>query len=257
MTKGCFDNDENRVDAPSQRAGLKRRDLLITSSLVASAALIGAPMLIAASQPATAQASAAPSNMLPSDEIAEAAVSAYIYAYPLILMEITRRVGTNVADHGRFGSAPMNQFANVPAFPDADFSDVVRPNADTLYSILWFDVSKEPLLINAPNSGGRYYLLPMLDMWTNVFASPGERTTGTGAQLIAIAAPGWQGNLPAGATLLRCPTGIGWIIGRTQTNGKADYDAVRKFQAGLITRRRSANGAASGLPGARSIPNGI
>jgi hypothetical protein len=142
-------------------------------------------------------------------------------------------IGTNVADIRTFARAPMNQFANVPAFPDATFTDVTRPNVDTLYSLMWFDVSQEPLLISVPDSGGRFYLLQMCDMWTDVFDSPGKRTTGTIAQVLAIAGPDWQGQLPAEATPIHCPTGIGWIIGRTQTNGKADYEAVRKFQAGL------------------------
>jgi hypothetical protein len=127
----------------------------------------------------------------------------------------------------------MNQFAHVRAFPDASFTDVVRPNADTLYSSLWYDVSSEPLVINVPDSGGRYYLLPMLDMWTDVWASPGTRTTGNAAQTFAIAGPSWQGSLPQNVTLLRSPTSIGWLIGRTQTNGKDDYAAVHKFQDGL------------------------
>jgi len=181
------------------------------------------------SAPAAQKASAA----LAPDQLAEIATNAYIYAYPLNIMEMTRRVATNVSGLAEFGKGPMNQFANVPAFPDAKFTDVVRPNADTLYSILWFDVSKEPLLVHIPDSGGRYYLLPILDMWTEVFASPGARTTGTGAQEFAIVGPNWRGQLPAGIDVVRSPTAIGWIIGRTQTNGKADYDAVRKFQAGL------------------------
>ena len=111
----------------------------------------------------------------------------------------------------------MNQFMNFPAFPDATYKDVVRPNVDTLYSLMWFDVSEEPLLISVPDSGGRYYMLPMLDMWTDVFDSPGKRTTGTSAQVLAIAGPGWQGQLPADATLIHSPTAIGWICGRTQT----------------------------------------
>src|SRR5262245_65704456 len=93
-------------------------------------------------------------------------------------------------------------------------------------------LSKEPLLIGAPDSGGRYYLLPMLDMWTDVFESTGKRTTGTNAQLLAIVGPGWGGDLPAEARLIHSPTAIGWIIGRTQTNGKADYAAANQFQPG-------------------------
>ena len=87
--------------------------------------------------------------------------------------------------------SPMNRFANVPEFPDPTFIDVVRPNADTLYSLMWFDVSKEPLLMSVPDSGGRYYLLPMLDMWTDVYQSSCKRTTGTPCDHgAALARPG-------------------------------------------------------------------
>jgi hypothetical protein len=217
------------------RKGVDRRAVLLSGgSLLALSALMGGSIVSATSRPANAHATAAASSGVPADLIGDIATSAYIYAYPLILMELTRRVATNVADTRTFGRAPMNQFANVPAFPDATYTDVVRPNVDTLYSLMWFDVSQEPLLISVPDSRGRYYLLQMCDMWTDVFDSPGKRTTGTSAQVLAIAGPGWQGQLPAEATLIQCPTGIGWIIGRTQTNDKADYDAVRKFQAGLI-----------------------
>ena len=195
------------------------------------------------------------STALPSDLIGEIATSAYIYAYPLILMELTRRISTNVADTRQFTKAPMNQFANVPAFPDATYTDIVRPNVDTLYSLMWFDVSQEPLLISVPDSGGRFYLLQMCDMWTDVFDSPGKRTTGTNAQVLAIAGPRWQGQLPAEAMLIHSPTAIGWIIGRTQTNGKADYDAVHKFQAGLIATPLSQWGKPYQPPAGRINPD--
>jgi hypothetical protein len=215
--------------------GIKRRDLVLAGgALLAASAFSGEAAVDAIGSPANAQAGAATPTALPSDQIGEVAANAYLYAYPLILMELTRRIATNVADTRQFSKAPMNQFANVPAFPDATYTDIVRPNQDTLYSLMWFDVSKEPLLISVPDSGGRYYLLPMLDMWTDVFQSTGKRTTRTSAQLLAIAEPRWQGRLPAGAMLVHSPTAIGWIIGRTQTNGKADYDVVHKFQNGLI-----------------------
>ena len=129
--------------------------------------------------PPSSTASAQKAAALPPDLLAEVATNAYIYAYPLISMEMARRISTNVADARQFAKAPMNQFAHVPAFPDATYTDIVRPNADTLYSLLWFDVSKEPLLISVPDSGGRYYLLPIYDMWTDVFQTTGARTTGT------------------------------------------------------------------------------
>ena len=165
-------------------------------------------------------------------EIRDIARDAYIYAYPMLVMEMTRRVSTNV-EKPAGAHAPMNQIVNVRAFPTPLFTDVVRPNADTLYSAMFFDVSKDPMVFSVPDSGGRYYLLPMLDMWTDVFAVPGKRTTGTGAQTFAVVGPHWQGQLPKGMDLIKSPTSTVFLIGRTQTNGKADYAAVHKFQDGL------------------------
>lgn len=159
-------------------------------------------------------------------------VDAYLYFYPLISMDITRKQSTNIEAGKEFGKGPMNMFVNVPAFPPADMKVVVRVNFDTLYSIAWLDLTKEPQVVSAPDTGGRYYLLPMLDMWTDVFASPGWRTTGTQAGNFLITPPGWTGTAPAGMTRITAPTPYVWIIGRTKTDGPPDYEAVHKVQAG-------------------------
>jgi hypothetical protein len=159
-------------------------------------------------------------------------VDAYVYFYPLLSMDITRKQFTNVEPGKAFGKGPMNMFVNVPEYPPADFKGVVRSNFDTLYSIAWLDLTKEPLIISAPDTNGRYYLLPMLDMWTDVFASPGSRTTGTTAGNYLVTPPGWTGMVPDGLIRLPAPTPYVWIIGRTKTDGPADYDAVHKIQAG-------------------------
>ncbi len=156
---------------------------------------------------------------------------AYLYFYPLVTMDVTRRQMTN-AERPEGLAAPANFFANVPAYPTADMKVVVRPNFDTLYSSAWLDLRKEPMIVSAPDTGGRYYMLPMLDMWTDVFASPGSRTTGTQAQSWALVAPDWEGKLPDGVERIEAPTPYVWIIGRTKTDGPADYEAVRKIQAG-------------------------
>ena len=171
-------------------------------------------------------------HTLPEEDALEIAMEAYIYAYPLVLMELTRRVFTNVAQPDANGHAPTNRFGHKQAFPDPSFTEVVRPNADTLYSMLWFDVSKEPLMIHVPDSGDRYYLLQAMDMWTDVFASPGWRTTGTHVGNFLVTPRGWSGTVPAGFTQIEAPTPYVWIIGRTKTDGPSDYDAVHKIQAG-------------------------
>jgi hypothetical protein len=159
-------------------------------------------------------------------------VAAYLYFYSLVTMDLTRKQLTNVAKAEGI-NAPMNTFANVPAFPAADMKVVVRPNFDTLYSSAWLDLTREPMVVSVPDTQGRYYLLPMLDMWTDVFASPGWRTTGTQAGNYAVVPPGWTGLLPGGVVRIDAPTPYVWIIGRTKTDGPADYDAVHKVQAGF------------------------
>ena len=156
---------------------------------------------------------------------------AYIYFYPLVTMDVTRKQLTNV-EPGKGIGAPMNSLFNVPTFPTADMKQVVRPNFDTLYSFGYVDVTKEPMVVSVPDTAGRYYLLPMLDMWTDVFASPGWRTTGTQAGNFLVTPQGWSGTVPAGFTQIEAPTPYVWIIGRTKTDGPADYDAVHKIQGG-------------------------
>jgi hypothetical protein len=169
-------------------------------------------------------------------------VDAYAYFYSLVTMDVTRRQFTNIEPGKELGKGPMNTFTNVPQYPPADFKGVVRSNFDTLYSIAWLDMTKEPVVVSVPDTNGRYYLLPMLDMWSDVFASPGWRTTGTQAGNFLVTPPGWRPDLrdrfidefklPKDTQRIEAPTPYVWIIGRTKTDGPPDYDAVHKIQAG-------------------------
>ena len=154
-------------------------------------------------------------------EVQSIAEKAYIYAYSLVLIEVTH------------ASMPTNHLIHVAAFPDASFRTIVRPNADTLYSTAWIDVSKQPMLLHVPDSGGRFYLLQFMDAWTETFADPGKRTTGTAEKWFAIVGPGWNGTLPENVVRLDAPTNLVWLLGRTQTNGTSDYENVHAFQHGM------------------------
>jgi hypothetical protein len=199
-----------------------------TSGQTARFALLGCLAASLASGTPAARAT----ETISEQEARTIGVSAYLYFYSLVTMDVTRKQLTNVVKAEGI-QAPMNTFANISSYPTADMKAVVRPNFDTLYSSAWLDLTKEPMVVSVPDTHGRYYLLPMLDMWTDVFASPGWRTTGTQAGAFAVVPPGWSGSLPAGVVRIDAPTPYVWIIGRTKTDGPADYEAVNKIQAGF------------------------
>ena len=184
--------------------------------------LFALAVLLAATARAAAPLSAAEATQLGTE--------AYIYGYPLITMEYTRRVITNV-EKPEGTKAPMGQLIRLREYPNASFRDVTAPNADTLYTTCFLDVGKEPYVLSLPDAHGRYYLFPMLDGWTDVFQVPGKRTTGTGPQTYAITGPGWKGTLPKGVKEYKSPTAIVWVLGRIYCTGTPeDYAAVHKLQ---------------------------
>src|SRR5262245_21724003 len=137
----------------------------MTRTTIALALIFG--LLGASATPRSAHAG------ITGEEAHAIAVDAYVYFYPLVTLDVPRKQSTNIERGKEVGKGPMNAFTNVAAYPSADYKGVVRVNFDTLYSIAWLDLTKEPMIVSAPNTDGRYYLLPMLDMWTDVFASPG------------------------------------------------------------------------------------
>lgn len=186
---------------------------------------------------------AAHAQELTQKEANAIAVEAYLYFYPLVTMDLTRRQLLSLDPATNAFGGVQNWFRNVRTYPSADEKSVVRPNFDTLYTSAFLDLTEEPMVISVPDTGGRYYLLPMLDMWTDVFASPGWRTTGTAAAHFLVARPEWRPELdkdlakelglPEGTRRIDAPTSHVWIIGRTKTDGPSDYDAVHKIQDGF------------------------
>ena len=166
---------------------------------------------------------------LSAQEAQSIAVDAYIYGFPLVMMDMTSKIMTNVPNAGAFTS-PVNQFAHLDVFPDPNFTAVATASVDTLYSTAFLDLSDEPIVLHVPDTDDRYYLMQIMDAWTNVFDSPGTRTTGALSGDFVITGPFWDGSIPEGTTQIKSPTNLVWILGRTQTNGVSDYDSVHAIQ---------------------------
>jgi hypothetical protein len=190
-----------------------------------AAVLSGITLMVSMLAPSAAQS-------ISAGEAQAIAAEAYVYFYPLVTMDVTRKQLNNSDPKTAGIGGASNTFNNIAAYPTADMRAVVRPNFDTLYSSAWLDLTHEPMIVSVPDTGGRYYLLPMLDMWSDVFASLGSRTTGTKAANFLVAPPGWNGDLPEGVTRINAPTPHVWIIGRTRTDGPADYARVHEVQKG-------------------------
>jgi hypothetical protein len=164
------------------------------------------------------------------EEAMEIAMDAYIYGYPLVTFDMARQQETNVAapdaEH-----APMGQMIKMRSYPAVDNHCCAAPNADTLYTMAWLDVSNEPWVLSIPDMGNRYYIVPMLDGFSEVFKVASPSTTGSKAQTYAVTGPGWSGTLPKDVTEVKSPTGMVWVLGRVYCTGTPeDYKAVHALQ---------------------------
>ena len=176
------------------------------------------------------------------------AAEAYIYGYPFVYCndELAKfPAGNGVVP----GVHPFNQWARARELlgPEAKF---VSPNNDTLYAIAVLDLSQGPLLLHVPDTLGRYYVLQLVDAWTNNFAYIGRRATGTAEATYLLAPWGWDGAVPAQVRdVVRVPTAVAVIVGRIQVDGAADAPAVHALQDEFtLTPLAPPAGALAGIP---------
>lgn len=199
-----------------------------------AATLLAASCVLMVAAPAQSQTQTDPATAMAADEAYRAALDAYLYFYPLVTMDLTRRQATHTAAGQAPGRGPINTFTHSRTLPDADYKDVVRPSFDMLPSTAWLDLSEGPIVISVPDTKGRYYALSLVDMWTDVFAVIGKRTTGTGRANYAIVPPGWSGTIPQGMRRLDATTAMVWANVRIQANSPIDYKIVHGLQDGFL-----------------------
>ena len=142
---------------------------------------------------------------------------AYVYGFPMMMMDLTKDTSTAVV-HTRRDHRSCQPILRHDALPGCFVSGRSSEPASThLFAVSWADLDKEPLVLSVPDTNGRYYVIALFDMWSNVFASIGKRTTGTSAANFLIAGPGWQGTPPADVKqVFRSPTRFVWVNGQMQ-----------------------------------------
>ena len=151
----------------------------------------------------------------------------YDYAYPLVLMQITQDLMFTVPFRER---GYPNRFIMFNELAKPENQAVVLGNRNTLYCVGWVDLSRGPVVFEIPDMADRYYVMPLLDAWTNTFASLGSRTTGQSAQKYLLASEDWQGDIPEGFEVIKSPTSMVWITGRIQADSAEDAKVVAKLQ---------------------------
>ncbi len=177
----------------------------------------------------------------------DAAAELYVYGYPLVycldeIAKLSSPGATIVA-----GGVPVNAVGRARALlgPETKF---VSPNNDTLYVIAPLDVSGGPLLLHTPDTGDRYYVLQLVDAWSNNVAYIGHRATGTAAADWLLAIPGYAGDIPDGATVITVPSDVAVIVGRVQVDGDTDLPAVHAIQDQFALSTMPGNSPLAGIP---------
>ena len=172
-------------------------------------------------------------NTISTDEVHRLVSDAYIFGYPLVLMDAMKRAttaGPTGADH----DARVNRFLHARTLPDHRWPGGPLPNGDGLQSEAWLDLGSDAVILTVPDMDTRHHTLYCVDAWTNVFASLGTRARGNGQQDFAIVGPRWKGWLPAGVHQIDAPTNMVRVVSRIQTDRRSDYRSVHALQQRMV-----------------------
>ena len=161
-----------------------------------------------------------------------AGVQAFIYGFPYIYnAKIRHDWVTEPRDTDVVPYAAVNHFWHASRLLDAAYRDGGCPNNDTLYSLAWLDLGKEPVILSHPDMGDRYFTFELMAFTSDNVDYVGQRTTGAEGGHFAVIGPGWRGELPAGVRpTTAAPTPWVLVLGRTLVDGTADIPAARALQ---------------------------
>jgi hypothetical protein len=206
------------VEGNSRRYVSRRTVLKAGAALMAGLGLAASGISLS-SLSAVASASEDP-------DVKAIATDAYVYGYPLVLLDATR------------GASPTNQLIRNSSPADARARGIVAPQVDTLFALAWLDLRDEPMVIQMPAvDGDRYWLIQLVDAFSNTVHNPSsvrpQIAAGRAAPPFsyALTGPGWSGTLPNDLTQMAMSTSTALLANRIELNGAADLDTARALQA--------------------------
>jgi hypothetical protein len=166
-------------------------------------------------------------------EIKTIAEEGFIYGLPLVMNYAVMHefvVDTKSSQY----KAPFNQINNQHRVFTYEDTAVITPNSDTPYSMSWFDLRAEPMVISVPAvPKERYFSVQLIDGNTYNYGYIGSRATGNEAGDYLAVGPDWKGQTPAGIKdVFRSTTPFALSLFRTQLFDEADIPNVMRVQAG-------------------------
>ena len=116
----------------------------------------------------------------------------------------------------------------------------VSPNVNVLYGFGFADLGQEPYILTVPDSDGRYFMIELVDMWTNAFAYPAGGASGYKGGKFALVGPGWQGELPPDVKRIDSATRWVELQPRVYVKNEADLPGARAVLHGIKLQTLSA-----------------
>jgi hypothetical protein len=165
-----------------------------------------------------------------SDNPLDIATLAYIWGHPLISMKRMADFSTGPNLHASHDRGAINTLIHVRDLRNASNTALVHLNVDTLYTIAFSDLKKEPLVFEVPPIPDKYYIEQFIDAYSNSFKYIGSRTNVTSGGTYLITGPNWTGKVPNSMVQIKSPTNLVWIAGRLLVNGPYELPKVRVLQ---------------------------
>jgi hypothetical protein len=222
----------NSIAHPAQ---ISRRGL-VAGALSAGALPAAALSAVAAqAEGSPCEAANADKAAQPASWVSALALQAATYAAPIVAM-YNLRDSTSVGPHAKVAPNDIWRIENIASPEIAAQAGYVTPNVNVIYGFGFMDLGQQPIILNAPDSQGRYYMVEICDMWANAFAYVGGMAAGYKGGTFALVGPGWQGKLPAGVKRIDCPTRWVELQPRVHVKNAADLTAAQKVLRGITVK---------------------